>query len=231
MNRAAKKKSCLTKIKNYLESLGAEFLKESDASNSLYLGINGKKIRVSDHQSPIPNMNQKNRMDITLTSNEPYMYFVGVNGGVLGYPTMKDLKTFLKSWCEYDTCLTEGIVSSHYAMEVGKSRRLQDIENELQDKNFELIQVQKRIDEAKKKENAMNDMMKKKVHSLKKWMIDTGVCNGGEEIARFTSGQMTRLLTYVDSFAKQNAMLEKKKAEASGEDGGTDAGDGKGGAE
>lgn len=213
MNRTAKKKSCLTKIKNYLESLGAEFLNESDASNSLYLSINGKKIRVSDHQSPIPNMNQKNRINITITSNEPYMYFVGVNGGILGYPTMKDLKTFLKSWCEYDTCLTEGIMSCHYAMEVGKSKHLQEVESEIQNKHFELGKAQRAVDEARKKEASLNDMLKKKMQSLRKWMIDTGVCNGEDEISRFTDGQMMRLLSYVDSFSKQNAALDKKKAE------------------
>lgn len=223
MNRAAKKKSCLTKIKNYLESLGAEFLNESDASNSLYLSINGKKIRVSDHQSPIPNMNQKNRINITITSNEPYMYFVGINGGVLGYPTMKDLKTFLKSWCEYDTCLTDGIMSQHHVMEVGKSRRLREIESELQEKHFELDKIKHEIAEAKRKGNAMDSMMKRKVQTLKKWMIDTGACNGEEEISRFTDAQLTRLLSCIDSFSKQNAAFGRKKTESA--DGKTDGAD------
>ena len=148
MNIQSKRKSNITNIRKCLESYGAEFRNKSDGSVSQYLYVGDEKIRISDHMSPAFGQND---MDIMLSTNLPIQYVVGVSGSILIYNTFKELRVFLKSWCEIAQCKQLKKDSKLDSAANKKQKKINELNNAIQEKSTTLSRLTSKIEaEAKK---------------------------------------------------------------------------------
>lgn len=101
MDRKSVIRRFITDTKNWIIGYGAEFLNKSDDSDSLYLNVGGTKVRISDHFSGFVSDDQIN---VIFPVNNPANPIVIYNSAVMSYPSFKELKCFLKSFCEMRVC-------------------------------------------------------------------------------------------------------------------------------
>lgn len=139
-------KATLTNIKKHLLSCGCEFDHNSERSNSIYVKICEHKIRISDHISPI----SANNINVLLSLNAKYT--VIINGGILVYDKIGELKSFLKTWCEIQIIKNTTVLDIINGEISSKKRKLANLGNELgsinvkiQKANAELLSIEKKI--------------------------------------------------------------------------------------
>lgn len=91
----------ITDTKNWLLECGAEYVKKSDDSNSTYMSVGGTKIRISDHFAGFIAEDQINVIFPTNNAANPVVIY---SNAVMSYASFRDLKFFLKSFCEMRLC-------------------------------------------------------------------------------------------------------------------------------
>jgi len=101
MDRRVLLKRFITDTKNWLSECGAEYVKKSSDSNSIYMCAGGTKIRVSDH---LAGFVVEDQLNVIFSTNNVATPVVIYNNAVLSYQSFKDLKSFLKSFCEMRLC-------------------------------------------------------------------------------------------------------------------------------
>lgn len=186
-------KGRITSIKNYLIGLGAEFVKNSEGSNSVYLKLSSDKVRVSDHFSPVGGTLG---MNIVIPLN-CQSAIVAINGAAMVYNTMGELKSFLKSWVSVVECLQ---YSKESAMNC-----------DILKKQYELNCITDSIKKEKGRLNGLADKIEKESKKLEKLERAVGFNLGG-----LSAKQVERITSEVDSFRRQNQKRKPRKdAEAS----------------
>lgn len=183
-------KATLTNIKKHLLSCGCEFDHNSERSNSIYVKICEHKIRISDHISPI----NANSINVLLSLNAKYT--VTINGGLLIYDKISELKSFLKTWCEMQIIknttnlnIINGEISSKKSKLANLGNELGSIHIKIQKANAELFSIEKKLD------------------NVSNFVFSDGESVNLEEL---TDKQKTRLVETIFQYKKQNKNLKKK---------------------
>jgi hypothetical protein len=150
-------------------------------------------IRVSDHIATSTNHADLN---IVASVNEPTQTIVIMNGAVLVFNLIKDLKTFLSDWCVFETCkvFCKGNIQS---MESAKlDRELDAIKNEI-------------LALETKRDNVIEDLKKLDIDNDTKAVFEewgkTMKSVGQEDmIASLNQKQRASIFKIIMSYAKQN---------------------------
>ena len=153
MELESKRKAFITNIKKYLEGLGAKFEQASQESNSIYLKYKDAKIRISDHLSPV---NHSKGLNIVVCSNNAKQCMVSIEGTILVYNSVGELKTFLKNWCDIYVCYDFKEMSTLNTLMLKKQVRVNQLTEEIKKKSMysdkldkETIAKEKRLNYAK----------------------------------------------------------------------------------
>lgn len=177
MELESKRKTFITNIRKYMETLGATFVGKSQESNSVYLEYNNIRIRISDHFSPI----KCKGMNIIVCTNNAGQSIVNTDGGVLVYNRVGELKTFLKHWCDIFTCFNFGELSKLNTLIAKKQIRANELSEEIRQKSLysdkldkETFAKEKRLNYAKvvgdvlntKNKNSLTEKQKARIVKL-----------------------------------------------------------------
>lgn len=188
MELESKRKAFITNIRKHLESCGAEFEKKSDNSNSIYLRHNGTKIRISDHISPSFGNRQ---LDVIVCGNNVRNCIVNIGGTPLVYNTTKELKSFLKSWCDFHVCFNFSEDSQMKSHIMSKQARINELSEEIKAKKNEVNKLESKTISLN---NKINDL-KKSVEALIK-------CNN-VDFDSFTPKQQQSIYNLIAQYGKQ----------------------------
>lgn len=188
MELESKRKAFITNIRKYLESCGAKFEKKSDNSNSTYLRYNGTKIRISDHISPSFGNCQ---IDVIVCGNNVKNSIVNIGGTPLVYNTIKELKSFLKNWCDFHVCFNFSEDSHMKSHIITKQVRLNELSEEIKEKN-------KEVNRLKEKTVSLNN----KIDNLKKTVEALTKCNN-VDFNSFTPKQQQSVLNLIAQYGRQ----------------------------
>ena len=194
------RKLFITSIGKHLESCGAEFKKKSD-SKSTYYTLGPLTIRVSDH---IATSNNHADLNIVASVNDASQTIVIMNGGVFVYNSIKDLKSFLSSWCLFKTC------------EIFTASSIKDTELNRANRELETVKNEITVLESKK-ETLSNE--------LREAVIDTGTSAVFEEwqrtmktlgeedmIANLNAKQRASLFKQMITYNEQNKKTKKSSS-------------------
>lgn len=176
-------KSTITLIKKHLIDCGCEFDHSSDKSNSVYLKLLKKTIRISDHFGPLA------CKDINIVVSVNGKYSVVINGGLLIYDKISELKSFMKNYCELQICnnaVDMNLVSEKIVLQ---KKKLAKINSNLINSNSKLMQLQSKVNKA--------NIQLSQVSHLK-FSDDRTV-----DVSTLTSKQKAKLFQVANSFAKQ----------------------------
>lgn len=195
MDRNTIVKRFITDTKNWLVSCGAEFQKKSDNSNSVYLMAGGIKIRVSDHIVVI----SEHTLNIVFSANNPSEAIVIYNNAVMSYCSFKDLKSFLKCFC--DMCICMG-----FSAEGKLDTKLLEKQAKVNILNEELKQKSKKVNALESHINKLEKDSDKICQNLK--YLKTYVDNDTVDISRLTPNQKKQILELMNSYSTFN---ESKK--------------------
>ncbi len=146
MNKQATLKGRLTSIKNYLIELGAEFVKNSEKSNSIYLKMRNDSIRLSDHLSPVAS---HSGINIVVPMNS-LATIVSINGAVMVYDTFAELKSFLKSWANVVECLVYSKESTMNTNILKKQYELNCLHSDIMTEKNKLANIQRNVEAQKR---------------------------------------------------------------------------------
>lgn len=195
MDRNAVVKRFITDTKNWLIACGAEFQKKSENSNSVYLSAGSTKIRVSDHIVVV----SEHTLNIVFSSNKPGEAIVIYNNAVMTYCSFKDLKSFLKCFCDISIC-------TEFSYEGKLNTRILEKQAKVNKLNEELKEKTKKVD-------AMEADLKKNSSALTKCLdnlkyIKASKTTDKMDISHLTEKQKKQVLVLVNSFTEFN---ESKK--------------------
>lgn len=188
-------KATLTNIKKHLLSCGCEFDHNSERSNSIYVKICEHKIRISDHISPI----NANSINVLLSLNAKYT--VTINGGLLIYDKISELKSFLKTWCEMQIInnttnlnIINGEISNKKSKLANLGNELGSIHIKIQKANAELLSIEKKLG------NVSDLVFNEDASAI---------------LEELTDKQKNHLIEIIKHYKKQNKQSKKKKTNSS----------------
>lgn len=183
MKQQSQLKSSITTIKKHLIDCGCTFEKKSENSNSVYLKFMKITFRISDHFSPI----SCKGVNIVVSINGKFS--LTVNGGLLIYDKIGELKTFLRNYCEMQAC--NNIVNMNIVCEkIGEqTEKLNKLKADVVNANSSLMKINSQINNAEKQiENV------KYLKFSDDFVVDLSVLTGK---------QKAKLLQYANAYAKQ----------------------------
>lgn len=169
INRKATIRRYITEIKKFLIDCGAEYLNKSDESDSEYVKFEDIIIRISDHigvRNDIPS--------VVFPNNEPSKPVLVMSSNILSYPSIKELKNFLKSYLDLIS-LNESIVKN---ITYKKNAKIKTLTNKIKEKKEELDEVTSNINSltkavmGKKGYVDMSGLTTKQKHSIVKIIDD-----------------------------------------------------------
>lgn len=169
INRKATIRRYITEIKKFLIDCGAEYLNKSDESDSEYVKFGDIIIRISDHigvRNDIPS--------VVFPNNEPSKPVLVMASNILSYPSIKELKNFLKNYLDLIS-LNESVIK---IITYKKNAKIKTLTNKINEKKEELDEVTSNINSltkavmGKKGYVDMSGLTTKQKHSIVKIIED-----------------------------------------------------------
>ncbi len=132
INRKATIRRYITEIKKFLIDCGAEYLNKSDESDSEYVKFGDIIICISDHigvRNGIPS--------VVFPNNEPSKPVLVMASNILSYPSVRELKNFLKNYLDLIS-LNESVIKN---ITYKKNAKIKTLTNKINEKKEELDEV------------------------------------------------------------------------------------------